>query len=175
MARTSRKSSRRARRIFGHWPAILASCRSQPCWPFRLFCCFRGSRSGDAAQGVGPPLQVKAPSASLRDGTARWHCAMALRAPLELVASAAPSGRCCGQAGGTCWKACRDGRPAPDADTASSVYRAVPNRPGLSMSEVIPITVKGRICADSASAHSRRRCDAWMNYSRVAARTCCAR
>jgi transposase InsO family protein len=49
-------------------------------------------RFGGAAQGAGPLLPGQ--------GRLRRRCARALRAPLDLRASATPSGRACGQAGG---------------------------------------------------------------------------
>ncbi|HEX5810691.1 MAG TPA: hypothetical protein VFY38_01190 [Pseudonocardia sp.] len=49
-------------------------------------------RFGGAAQGAGPLLPGQ--------GRLRRRYARALRAPLDLRASAAPSGRACGQAGG---------------------------------------------------------------------------
>jgi len=58
----------------------------------RHFCCFRGSVRGRCAGCGAAPPRSRAPG-----GVA---AARALRAPLDLRASAAPSGRACGQAGG---------------------------------------------------------------------------
>jgi len=58
----------------------------------RHFCCFCGSVRGRCAGCGAAPPRSRAPG-----GVA---AARALRAPLDLRASAAPSGRACGQAGG---------------------------------------------------------------------------
>ena len=59
---------------------------------FRALLLFLWVRFGGAAQGAGPLLPGQ--------GRLRRRCARALRAPLDLRASATPSGRACGQAGG---------------------------------------------------------------------------
>jgi transposase len=69
-------------------PLSIRPCHGST-WALLLFLWVR---FGGAAQGAGPLLPGQ--------GRLRRRCARALRAPLDLRASATPSGRACGQAGG---------------------------------------------------------------------------